>query len=200
MLKPIKINGTKGVVSDSTFSDHTYLQGIIENDSKVLNKIYECFLPSITKFVLENRGTESDARDVFQDGLVIIYKKLKSDSLELTSGFHTYLFSVCRFVWLRELKKKRRTEVTLDDNILSIAKTDIEKAYAENEKQKFFKSKLSQMPAESQKVLQLFFNKKSMKEIAEVMGYTEAYAKRKKYKAKQQLITLVRRDYRFSQM
>lgn len=184
----------------SAFSDAAYLQGIIGNDSEVLNKIYECFLPSITKFVLENRGSESDARDVFQDGLIIIYKKLKANTLELTSGFHTYLFAVCRFVWLRELKKKRRTETPLEEKQLFIAETDIEKEYAEHEKQKFFKSKLSEMPKESQTVLQMFFNKKSMKEIAKAMGYTETYAKRKKFKAKQHLITLMKRDYRFSQL
>ena len=57
---------------------------------------------------------------------------------------------------------------------------------------------MSGLPTESQKVLQLFFNKKSIKEIAKIMGYTEAYAKRKKYKAKSQLIAAIKADPQYA--
>ena len=47
---------------------------------------------------------------------------------------------------------------------------------------------------ECRKVLQLLFNGKSGKEIAQEMGYTEEYAKRKKYKCKLSLAQLIKQD------
>lgn len=171
-----------------------YLKGIKDNDSSVLRKIYKLFLPMIVDFVKKNNGTESEARDIFQDGLIVIYKKVKNDELVLTSSFQTYLFSVCRFIWLRELKKKHRTEASLESVAEPVKVDNLEEQWLDTQKEDLFKSKLLELPPDAQKVLQLFFNKVSLSDIASEMGYTEAYAKKKKYKAKEKLIQLIQAD------
>ena len=179
--------------------DQLYLDGILKNDFKVLNKIYKKFSPSICKFVTSNNGSVDDAHDVFQDGLVVIYKKLRKNDLELTSGFHAYLFAICRFIWLRELKKKNRSNLKLDQFQHFISDIDIEKDLCRYEKQTFFREKLNALPEDSKKVLKMFFDKKSLKEIAEEMGYSTEYAKKKKYLAQQMLINAIKSDLRFKQ-
>jgi len=182
------------------FSDRNqyYLKGITSNDTKILNEIYRKFLPTIKKYILENNGTQSDALDVFQEGLMVVYKKLKNEELQLSSAFQTYLFGVCKYLWFNQLKKKSRKE---EQSVLKgdlVSDVDIENEYLELEKQKLFESKLNELPSDSTKFLKLFFNKKSIKEIASIMGYTETYAKRKKYKAKLQLIKAIQADPRYS--
>ncbi len=179
-------------------TDFYFLEGIKANDTKTLNEIYQRFLPSVKKYVLANSGTQSDALDVFQDGLMVVYKKLKNEDLQLSSTFHTYLFSVCKFIWFNQLKKKHRKIVQSEPTLDIIADVNIEHEYMELEKQKLFESKLNELPSESMKVLKLFLSKKSIKQIANIMGYTEAYAKRKKYKAKMQLISAIKADSRYS--
>lgn len=174
-----------------------FLKGIMSNDTKILNEIYQKFLPSIKKYVLENKGTQSDALDVFQEGLIIVYKKLKKGELELSSTFHTYLFAVCKFLWFNQLKKKSRKEIQSEPNGEIKSDLNIEHDYMELEKQKLFQSKLNELPSDSMKVLKLFLNKKSIKQIAKIMGYTEAYTKKKKYKAKLQLISSIQADPRY---
>ena len=196
MTTPLPMNSLSETVS--TRNKH-FLEGIISNDCNVLKEIYQDYLPSIKKYILANNGTPSDAMDVFQDGLIVIYKKLKNGNLKLTSSFHTYLFSVCRFVWLNHLKKKRnQSEVHMESADQVKSDTNIEEEYEELEKRKLFESKLDELPYESKTVLKLFFNKKSIKQIAKTMGYTEGYAKRKKYKAKLQLISAIKADPRFT--
>lgn len=176
-----------------------YLEGIRNNDCRVLRKIYDKFLPSVTSFVLNNSGTENEAHDVFQDGLVVIFKKLKKEKLELTASFHTYLLAVCRFIWLRELSKMRRTEVSIDQTQPFIADIDIEEDIENYEKQTFFRSKLESLPDDSKKVLKMFFAKRSLKEIAEEMGYSVEYAKKKKYLAKKMLVEMIQKDKMYHQ-
>ena len=179
--------------------DQIYLDGIRQNDRRILNSIYELFLPSIEKFVKSNNGTVDQAHDVFQDGLLVIYKKIKKEELEITTNFHSYLFAVCRFIWLRELTKKNRKNILLDEKETFIADVDVEQDIFRLEKQNFFRSKLEQLPSDSKKVLKMFFNKKSMREIAAEMGYTVEYAKKKKYKAQLALVEAVKRDSRFGE-
>lgn len=171
-----------------------FLGGIAHNDPTILEIIYQKYLPMIVDFVRKNSGTELEARDIFQDGLIVIYQKIKKGGFQLTSSFSTYLFSVCRFIWLRELKKKCRQETSLEELPETAVFPDFENEWLENQKQSLFQSKLSSLSADSQKVLNMFFNKKSLNEIAEAMGYTQAYAKRKKFKAKEQLVALIKQD------
>lgn len=176
-----------------------YLDGIRRRDSKILNEIYDKFLPSVTQFILKNSGSEDDAYDIFQDGLMVIFKKLKNQELEITSGFHAYLFGVCRFIWLRELEKKRRKNIPLDDSVPYIADVDLEKDIVNSEKERFFRSKLEDLPTDSKQVLKMFFDKMSFREIGAKMNYTEDYAKKKKYKAQKLLISLIKKDIRFKE-
>ena len=178
-------------------TDQYFLKGIMSNETKILNEIYQKFLPSIKKYVLANSGTQSDALDVFQEGLMVIYKKLRNGDLQLSSSFHTYLFSVCKFIWFNQLKSKHHKNVQNEPYNDIIADINIENEYMELEKQKLFEAKLNELPSESMKVLKLFLNKKSIKQIAKIMGYTEAYTKKKKYKAKLQLISSIQSDPRY---
>ena len=45
----------------------------------------------------------------------------------------------------------------------------------------------------------MFFAKRSLKEIAEEMGYTVEYAKKKKYLAKKMLVEMIRKDKMYDQ-
>ena len=83
-----------------------YLEGLANNDLSVLEKIYEESLPEVIKHVKRNSGNTEDAKDVFQEGILVIYKKVKEDKLQLTTSFHVFLFMVCKRIWLKKLKSK----------------------------------------------------------------------------------------------
>ncbi len=176
-----------------------FLNGLRQNDYQILDEIYKTYLPKITAMVIQNKGTRDDARDVFQEGLVILFNKLNTPDFELTTGFAAYFYGTCRFIWLRQLKKKYRKEVTLEDDERLIAEASIEKDLIESEQRKFYKQKFAELTEECQSVLQSFFNGKPLKEIAQKMGYTTEYVKRKKYKCKERLAQLIKGDKRFSE-
>lgn len=88
-----------------------YLKGVAENDLAVLQLIYRESLPEVIKFVRKNSGTADDAKDVFQEAILIIFRKLSNEELELTTRFHLYLFSICKRIWLKKLRNNRNREV-----------------------------------------------------------------------------------------
>lgn len=178
----------------NTTTNIEYLRGIANNDFSVLEKIYEESLPEVAKYVRRNSGTLDDAKDVFQEGILVIYRKVKDNKLELTTPFHVFLFSVCKRIWLKKMKKSYRKEVPFEDAGEFIYEEDFDEQFIKSRKWKLFNQKFQLLAEECQKVLKMLFNKRSGKEIAQAMGYTEDYAKRKKYKCKQSLANLIKKD------
>lgn len=182
-----------------TLANSVLLKGLKENDYKILDKIYKTYLPKITSMVIQNKGTRDDARDVFQEGLVVVYNKVQSPDFEFTSGFYNYFYQVCKYIWIRQLKKKHRTEVTLEEEDRLEGRVNIESELIETEKRQFYKKKFALLKEDCQNVLQSFFDGKSLNEIAQKMGYTNEYVKRKKFKCKEKLVKLIKEDKQFSE-
>ena len=171
-----------------------YLKGIAENDLAVLQQIYKASLPEVIKHVKRNAGTIEDAKDVFQEGILVIFNKVKKKELVLTTSFHVYLFSVCKRIWLKKLSTKSNKFVSLETDNGIAYEEDYEEKFLKTQKWTLFNQKFQSLAAECRKVLQLLFNGQSGKEIAAIMGYTEAYAKRKKYKCKLSLMEAIKKD------
>ncbi|MEM9847856.1 MAG: sigma-70 family RNA polymerase sigma factor [Bacteroidota bacterium] len=177
-----------------TLTNAQYIKGIAENDFAVLENIYAHSLPEVVKYVKKNSGNIEDAKDVFQEGILVIFKKVNTSNLTLTTSFHIFLFSVCKRIWLKKLRKKGQKEVTFNDFLEFDVEDDIEAQFLKTQKWHLFNQKFQELAEECQRVLKLWFNRKSTKEIASAMNYTEEYAKRKKYKCKNTLAAKVKND------
>lgn len=181
-------------------TEYHLIKGIHENDFQVLEKIYAEHLPPVVAMVKSLQGTAEDARDVFQEAIVVIYKKTSEPGFELTTAFGGYLYSVCRYIWWRQAKKKYRTEITLEDTERYIAEENTEAYLVESEKRKLFRQKLAELGPECRKVLQLYFSGTPLREIADQMKYTEDYVKKKNKSCKEKLAASVRSDRRYQEL
>ena len=175
-----------------------YLKGIAENDYLTLQKLYQNSLPEVIKYIKRNSGNLDDAKDVFQEAILVIYNKVQQEELTLTTTFHVYLFSICKRIWLKKLRSKSSQVLPLSATWGLTAENEYEEQFLKSRKWKLFNTKLESLATECRKVLQMLFNGQSGKEIAAEMGYTEDYAKRKKYKCKLSLMDLVRKDPEFN--
>jgi len=180
--------------------DKKFLNGLIKNDPLVLKEIYQSFFPGIAKHVKNNRGNREDAEDVFQDALIVVYRQIKKAPFELTSAFGTYLFGVAKRVWLKKrTRRNKKKERALKENVAEES-TDFGGLLEKTERYCFFREKFRLLGEDCKKLLELFFNKVSMADIAQKMGYaSEGYAKKRKFQCKKKLITLVQSDARFEE-
>ena len=177
------------------------VEGILNQDKQVLKSIYLTYFPSIKRLVLDNNGSEQDAKDVFQEGIIIIYRKIKEGNLNLTSSFKSYIYGVCRYIWLKQLAQRKENTEKLEgyleyEDVLDVSVDEYEK----NEQYKLYQKHFKRLEKDCQKLLELFLKKVPLKEIAEELGIeSQQYIKRKKYKCKEQLVRYIKSDPNFKE-
>lgn len=148
---------------------------------KVFMKLYN-YYPVVEKMILANGGRSEDAEDIYQEALLVFYKKAGSADFRLTSSINTYLYSISRFMWGDQLKKKR--------NLAYVPMTEdplVTEFVPEIEAQELYKpaeKAIQELGARCKELLILFYYKSmKLKDIASKMGYnSENTAKNQKYK------------------
>ncbi|WP_324672021.1 sigma-70 family RNA polymerase sigma factor [Hymenobacter sp. GOD-10R] len=83
-------------------------QALRTDRERTLTQLYRQTFPLVRRHVLRHSGSAQDAQDVFHDALIIFYEKAVHGSLTLTAAPSTYLVSVCRNLWHRELARRSR--------------------------------------------------------------------------------------------
>jgi RNA polymerase sigma factor (sigma-70 family) len=150
--------------------------------------------------VSENGGTAEDAEDTFQDGIVIIYNKISLNIFTLTSSFKTYMYSVCRNLWLQKLNKRKAIFDKLTDveEYIDLPKDMLQEAGLEQvEMYRIIQIHFLSLQEDCQKVLRLFTRNIPLRDIAVTMGFkTEKYAKTRKYLCKEELKKRIANDPR----
>ena len=173
------------------YSTEEIIRGIARQKDRVITYVYTTCYPDIRKLILSNRGNDHDVEDIFQDGMLIMYQKITEDGLELKCSFKTYLYSVCRFLWLQELEKRSRKTASYA-SIEELAGENDNNSQKEAGELKLYEKHFKELSKECQNVLNMYFQKASMEEVAVVMGYKNIQiAKDKKYRCKKSLMAKI---------
>ena len=182
-------------------SDQDFLEGLRKADNSVLRVLYDRYLPAIVRLVENNSGGRDDALDVFQDALIVLHRKAKTDDFRLTSSLSTFLYAVCRNLWMKKLNKKSFSEVSIKDTGVYKSDEDLIDDLDKQEKYRLFKSKLNELTGNCKQILEMFLNGVDMKRIAEKLGLASvAYAKKRKFVCKEQLVKLIKNDTRYQEL
>jgi len=184
------------------FTAKEILHGLKDRDTRVLDFIYDNFYFQIKIFITKNHGTEEDARDIYQDALMVIYQKQQKENLTLSCSFSTYLYSVCRLLWLKQLeKRKQQLTVTEESGIYVEVNENILDIFNLNEKYKLYQDHFNRLSFSCQKVLELFLAGIPLKEIANILGFkSEQYAKKRKYQCKEKLVISIKSDPEYKKL
>jgi RNA polymerase sigma factor (sigma-70 family) len=173
------------------YSDEAILEGLRLRSDYIINFIYKEFFPLIKFLVTENGGADEDAEDIFQDGIIILYNKISLNQLVLSSSFKTYMYSICRNLWLQKLNKRKAIYDKLSDveEFIDLPKDMLQEASIEEaEMHRIIQIHFLSLPEDCQKILKLFIKNIPLREIAGIMGFkTENYAKTRKYLCKEDL-------------
>lgn len=162
--------------------------------SEAFKQLYRDYFGMIKHFVSKNNGSDDDAGDVFQDGLVVLYEKLNTSGFVLSCSIKTFIYAVCRNVWLKKLRQQNRLPSSVKDfeRVIEMPVEDDSENISIAQFLRVEKA-LKKLGENCQKILEQFYYLKiSMKEIAQQLGYTnEDNAKNQKYKCLQRLKVLV---------
>lgn len=161
------------------------LQGLARNDKKAVEAIYRENYTMVQSLIINNNGSADDARDVFQEAMIVLYEKARSGSFELQCQIRTYVYSVARRLWLKRLQQSRRFtgEIGSTENVVAVDEDMEDHSRRDAEFEMMAKAILG-LGEPCKSLLEAFYiQKKNMQEIASDFGYTNAEnAKTQKYK------------------
>ncbi len=173
--------------------DNEILERIKLGDEAVLDHLYKKNYKMMTKMVMNNNGNEDEAKDIYQEALIVFWQKAASGNLTLSSKISTFIYSICQNLWRKELERKSR---------FSMEEKDSEDVYDADRQERIdiINNCISQLGETCRKILSYYyFDNLSMFDIAEKLGFANAdTAKTKKYKCKKELDELIKSKYKAS--
>jgi len=173
------------------FTDEQFLEGLRIGDNLVLSALYKKYYNLVLKFIVNNSGSEEHAQDVYQETIIVLFENVQKAEFALNCQLQTYIYSIAKRLWLKQLKKLGRTYLLKeeDENELTDVTTELaEHEQKEEEMERVNKSLIELGEPCASLIRDFYVNKQSMEEIAEKFGYTNAdNAKNQKYKCLQRL-------------
>lgn len=169
----------------SEFNEQILLNGLARNDAKAIETIYKSNFNMVQSFVLNNNGTYDDARDIFQEAMIVLYENAKTESFVLTCQIKTYIYSICRRLWLKRLQHLNRYTSQVESLEETVpVEEDLEYQEKRNADFAIMERALGSLGEPCKSLLEAYYlQKKDMTDIAASFGYTNAdNAKNQKYK------------------
>ena len=172
-------------------TDKEVIEKIKKGDESALDYLYKKNYKMMVNLIVKNNGSEEEAKDIYQDALIVFWQKTISGELVMTSKISTYLYSICQNLWRKELERKGRFSNEEAD------KSETNDAIERDERVKIIHDCLNALGESCRKILSYYyFDELSMNDIAEKMGFANAdTAKTKKYKCKQELDKLIKTKF-----
>lgn len=184
---------------NNNLKEQELIKGLALNEKGAIETIYKDNFAVIQHLIINNNGSEDDAKDVFQEALIVLYEKAKSGVFELNCQIKTYLYSVSKRIWLKRLQKNNRYEL-LANGIEETVQVEEDMALHEKRDDEFgmMENAMMNIGEPCKSLLEAYYiQKRNMQEIAETFGYTNAdNAKNQKYKCLMRLKKLFFAQYK----
>lgn len=185
-------------------ADQKYIDALLTHDQGLISEIYQRFSPNMKAYLLSRGSNEEDAGDVFQEALIDIYKLANDKQFVLTCPFEAFLLLVCKRKFFNKTKKASLKVVTNGEedaytNIPGDANASAEEHANQLGREELVMSILNQMGNCKEVILKSLL-KKPQEEVAEEMGMTYAYFRKRKSNCMGELAELVRDNPKFKNL
>lgn len=175
------------------YSDTEIIECLRNRQSYVVHYLSERYMPMIRLMVFQKGGSTEDARDIFQDGLIIMLEKLDSKEFALTCKFKTFLYCVCENLWKSVLDKRQAASNYFSRRSEPEGENDFSDSLDIQMYEGIFREVFDTLDPISKKILTLYWQEISPQEIADKLGYTYGYVRKKKCEAQSELTEKVKK-------
>jgi RNA polymerase sigma factor (sigma-70 family) len=171
------------------------LQAIKANDEQTLKALYQANYSKIEMYVLNNKGTVDQAKDIYQEAFIAVWRNIQLDKFhpETETALEGYLYQIAKNKWLDYLRSGHHTKIVRmdDDKFSQVQGEGISEE--ENEYINSVKNYFTKIGENCKDVLtRFYYRKESMKQIAAAFGWTEASARNNKYRCIEKLRELIK--------
>lgn len=179
--------------------EQALLNGLAISDKKAVETIYQENFNMVQSMIINNNGSSDDAKDVFQEAMIVLYEKVRSGTFELNCQIKTFVYSVARRLWLKRLQQQNRFSPTIDnlENLIPV-ENELDEHEKINDEFEMMEKAMSNLGEPCKSLLEAYYlQKQNMQIIAANFGYTNAdNAKNQKYKCLMRLKKIFFTDYK----
>ena len=182
------------------YKDKEILEGIINNDNNILKYVYVKFFPLVEKMVLQNGGDTGNAKDVFQDALMSIYRHICEEELVLTCKLSTYIYAICRNLWI-QFKKSGKLYIHSNVDELELVHDAEPSNHYELKMLEIYDRHFKKISKNCQKILQMHVKGRKIADIKKAMNHSNVHhTMDRKYRCKASLIKRIINDPEFKEI
>lgn len=172
------------------------IQGVLQNNEGVLQSLYAEVFPKVRVYVLQNKGSEAQAKDIFQDAFLAFWKNIRNEQYEAReeSAVQAYLFTIAKNKWIDYLRSNDYRKAVGNSELTPVAESiwdqeDVSEAEEENENRLMaMRQAMAYLGKECKMVLtQFYFERMPIDSIAESLNIGSASARNKKYRCMEKL-------------
>jgi RNA polymerase sigma factor (sigma-70 family) len=173
------------------FTEDQFIDGLRTGNNEVLSVLYKKYYNIVLKLIVNNSGSQEAAQDIYQETIIVLYENVQKPGFELNCQLQTYIYSIAKRLWLKQLKKNSKTFLFKEDDENDLV--DVSEELSDHHNKELELEKMNLSLAElgepcATLIKDFYVQKLSMDEIAEKFGYTNAdNAKNQKYKCLQRL-------------
>lgn len=178
-------------MSKATYTDLEFIEGLKHNNDAVLRALYKKYYNLVLKYVVNNSGNSEIAADIYQETIIVLYENVQKPEFQLTCQLQTFVFSIAKRLWLKQLRKHGQVVRLTDEDeedVVDVTEEITEHIKKESDIEKM-NACMENLGEPCKTLLKDFYvYKLSMDEISDKFGYTNAdNAKTQKYKCLQRL-------------
>lgn len=177
---------------EESWSDEQIIQAIQGEEEKREDALHYIYQQSgwkkmIIAFIMRNKGSEEDARDLFQEALVAFDREIREKKYDGTGNLRGYFRGIARHLWLNMLRSRKKMPLE-NTEVPENPDESYEASFVSADLQAFFLKMLDKLEGRCRRVMELWMLNYSMKEIAKDLGLANAgQAKKAKCRCQRKL-------------
>jgi RNA polymerase sigma factor (sigma-70 family) len=180
---------------ENTYEQNEKAKAISLNENNAIQQLYIDVYPKAKTFILQNNGNEDQAKDIFQEAFLSLWKNIKESKFSpgQDDNIEAYLFTIAKNKWIDYLRSFHyRNKISIHEVEEKIIDSDERYGEAEEElnrnKTSYAHEAVSRLGESCKRLLKMFyFERKSMEMIAKRLKISTSTARNKKYRCMQQL-------------
>lgn len=163
------------------------MDGLRRNDAATLQALYKAHFPAVNAHVQRNSGSHSDAEDVFQEAMTVLWLKVKDGALQDASDPGAFLFRVAKNKWLDHLRSAAHKHMRVVP-VEHVPERAAEDTGGTEERLQRLRTVYEAMDERCRNVLgRFYFERQDLATIADAMGVEEESIRTIKYRCMMKL-------------
>jgi len=168
-------------------SDSDIIEMVRHGNEHGLEILYRTCRAPVTAYLKRNGGSDDDADDLLQEAVVVAWEQIRTERFRGESSLQTYIVAVVKNLWFRRLaQRKREKPGLLEPDTIADGELSALELLIEDEQTTAVARVMETLGDPCRTLLLLYYyEERSMKQIAEQMGYANAdTVKAKKYQCR----------------